>query len=185
MLYRFKKRSEKDLLIAFQNGAEWAFSEIYVQYEKPIIRFITDRVGDPEVARDIAQETFLKVHRFRSSYQPDHPFPTWLWTIARNTITDWYRRQKPEDHQGEEFEVQSPHPNAEAILARKFDRRALRRLMKSLTSLQRRVIWFRVIHQLPYQEISKKMGLSLSAVKCLAYRSKRVLKDMGYVTAFA
>jgi DNA-directed RNA polymerase specialized sigma24 family protein len=55
---------------------------------------------------------------------------------------------------------------------RKDERRNYIKMMRSLTRMQKRVLWMRVIHQLSYEEISRKLGMSLSAVKNLAYRAR-------------
>jgi DNA-directed RNA polymerase specialized sigma24 family protein len=58
--------------------------------------------------------------------------------------------------------------------------------MRQLTRMQKRVLWMRVIHQLSYEEISKTLGMSLSAVKNLAYRARIGLTDgMGDLTSFS
>jgi RNA polymerase sigma factor (sigma-70 family) len=72
-------------------------------------------------------------------------------------------------------EVPCLRPCAESRIIRKDDRRTYLKMLRSLTRMQKRVIWMRVIHQLSYEEISKKLDMSLSAVKNLAYRAKRTL----------
>ncbi len=213
MLYRFKKRkSESDgsslecisggakkvlpkaLFEAFKKGEEWAFSKIYLIYKNPILRYVSQRVGDQEIVNDLGQEIFLKAHRFRSSYQSQYTFSTWLWTIARNTVSDWYRKHSrgewmessnPEDSLFFEEKFSTPEPNAEILLEREAERQGFMQLLEKLTDLQKKVLWMRVIHQLSYQEIAKKLGLSLSAVKCLVYRSKKALSEMGCSPVFA
>ena len=51
-------------------------------------------------------------------------------------------------------------------------------MLKVLTPLQKKVIWLRIIHQLSFDEISAKLGLSLTAVKNLAYRAKLSLQQI-------
>lgn len=191
---------KKDLLEAFQRGEEWAFGEIYARYHKPTLKYVSKRIDDSEAVQDLTQEIFLKIHRFRESYDLDARFESWFWTVAKNTVVDWHRKynlgeaseisqaQEPDEYtQGYAIvdRLACPLPDAEYRVLQKANRKMLRTLMKQLTSLQRRVIWLRVIHQLSYQEISKRLGLSLSAVKCLAYRSRQVIREMGHVPSFA
>lgn len=198
-LERWKNPGKKpgkcpDPIEAFRSGEEWAFSEIYQKYEKPILKYVTDKVRAPDIAQELVQEVFIKVHRFRDSYQPQYAFSTWLWTIARNVVSDWYRAARPEQHltslpEDENFAFEERIPDtrlgAHDLLELKHMRRVLKTLFKKLTAPQRRVIWLRVIHQLSYDEISKQMGLSLSAVKCLAYRSKAALSELGHSPVWA
>ena len=62
-------------------------------------------------------------------------------------------------------------------MIRKDERRNMLKLMRSLTRMQKRVLWLRIIHQLSYEEISRNLGMSLSAVKNLAYRAKLSLTE--------
>jgi len=191
--YLLRKKKKSVLVQAFQEGENWAFEKIYSQYQKRVLRFVSQKIKNQEAAQDITQEIFLKVYRFRENYQPELPFQSWLWTISRNTVFDWLRKNKSENsidistHEGEtriEEQLPSPHPNAEALLEEISDRQLLNKMLGRLTELQRKVICMRLIQQLSYQEIAKNLGLSLSAVKCLMYRSKRFLAEAGYAVAF-
>jgi RNA polymerase sigma-70 factor (ECF subfamily) len=190
----FPKNRKLDLIDAFRKGEEWAFSKLYARYQKPILKYVSQRVKDQEQVQDIVQEIFLKVHRFRDSYQKQYAFSTWLWTIAKNTISDWLRKNQNgemEFSSGQdgflvEDEIPSMVPNAETLLLQVSEKKKIERLLGKLTDLQRKVITLRMIHHLSYQEIAKNLGLSISAVKCLVYRSKQALTQAsGDVIAFA
>lgn len=162
------------------------FTEIHERYRRPILKYVFQRVKDREVAQEIVQEIFLKAFRFRASYRPQYALSTWLWTIAKNTVSDWHR--KHEDERSSEtclLEPVSAEPDAESLFEEASRKKALAVCLGKLTDLQKKVIVLRVIHQLSYAEISRNLGMSISAVKCLAYRSKQALSQMGYSPAFA
>lgn len=154
------------------NNGHDAFAKVYRKFSSPLRQYVRSKISDPEVAEELTQEVFLKAYRFRDSYQERYAVSTWLWTIARNTVTDHLRGLKPEgtDHLTEELPC--ARPCAESVVIRKDDRKTYLRMLRSLTRMQKRVIWMRVIHQLSYEEISKRLNMSLSAVKNLAYRGK-------------
>jgi RNA polymerase sigma factor (sigma-70 family) len=169
------------LLQAFRNGEDWAFAKIFSRFHRPILRYVEQKVRDEEVAQELVQETFLKIYRHREAYRPEYAFSTWLWTIARNTVLDWNRRGKLESTVDGpvslEESVASPLPNAQMLMELSADRRQLRRVFGRLTGLQRKVIWMRLIHQLSYAEIARRLRITPTAVKCLAYRSKLALRE--------
>ena len=181
----FSKKKTKSFITEFKSGNEEAFAKLYKRFHKPILRFVQSKISDDEVASELTQEVFIKVFRFRESYQEQYALSTWLWTIARNTISDHLRGKKihlESDLPGSEpamtlEEIPSPQKNAEALVIKKDQRRSFLGLMKSLTRPQKRVLWLRAVHQLSFPEISKRLGLSLSAVKNLAYRAKLTLSD--------
>lgn len=173
------------LAVAFKEGDEWAFAKIHSQFRKQILRFVSQKISDPEVAEDITQEIFIKVHRFRGIFDPQCALSPWIWTIARNSVTDWLRRQMAESqglapgvHDAESVDQVACHgPDPERLLTEKSMRQALSWQLGRLSALQRKVLQMRLIQQLSYQEISRTLGISISAAKCLMYRAKLVLAE--------
>jgi RNA polymerase sigma-70 factor, ECF subfamily len=189
MKFVFKRwrRSER-LFNEFQAGDEAAYSRIYTRYKRPIQRYVSARIRDPQVCDEVTQEIFLKVHRFRDSYQGEYAFSTWLWTIARNTIADHLRKRTDakRDYEYEMDEAPSLEAGAAELSELKDQRRMLFKVARALTRAQRRVLWFRIVRQLSFPEIANRLGLSVAAVKNLAHRAKQSLsQELGVVPTFA
>lgn len=73
------------------------FSGLYDKYYNPIFRFIYQRVESTEQAAEVCSQTFLKAMSCLSQYKDKGlPFSSWLYTIARNEVNMFYRRQKSE-----------------------------------------------------------------------------------------
>lgn len=161
-----------------ESSAE-TFGRIYQRFRHPILSYVRARVQDQEVAEEITQDIFMKVFRFRAGYQERFAFSTWLWTIAKNTVSDHLRGRRDRsdqfDTEIQAEEIPCTGSNAESRILEKDERRKIFKKLRSLTRLQKRVLWMRLIHQLSYEEISKRLGLSLAAVKNLIYRSRQVM----------
>ncbi len=180
MFKELKPLKARKLVADFRAGSSEAFTKLHVRFSRPILRYVSGRISDLETAEEITQEIFLKAFRFRESYQERYAFSTWLWTIARNTVSDHLRSGKTEDPLSEPAQIEDmacDRPCAETSAIRKDQFRSLLKSLQPLTRLQKRVVWMRAIHQLSYEEISCKLGLSISAVKNLAYRAKLTLTD--------
>lgn len=167
----------KQWLEAFKRGEDWAFEQLYERFERPVRSFLSARVGDAELGRELGQEVFLKLHRFKDgladSCQSIESLSGWIFAIARNTAHDWFRGVKAEREmtrpilEDEDF-VAPELPD----LAELRDRRgALKSWLRGLTSRQRRVVWLRLIHGLSYDEIARKIGVSAGAARCLFHRA--------------
>ena len=76
---------------AAAKGDTAAFSELIRLYQEPVWRYLTRYTGDPHLAEDIAQDTFVKLHRRIGSYKFRSKFSTWVFSIARNTAIDSHR----------------------------------------------------------------------------------------------
>jgi RNA polymerase sigma-70 factor, ECF subfamily len=163
-------------------------AEAYRSLYRPLFRHISGKVVDPETAADIVQEVFLKAHRSRHLYRPEHAVSAWLWAIAKRLLVDHLRgkRVRPDtrevrgpDERAEPKsieEIPSARPNAENVLLSKDRRKAAFRLLRPLTRPQRRVFLLRAFRHFSYEEIAHKLGMSLSAVKALAHRARRTLE---------
>jgi RNA polymerase sigma-70 factor (ECF subfamily) len=160
-----------------------ALTEAYRRFYRPLLNHVRVKIADPETAADLVQEIFLKAHRSRHLYRPEHALSTWLWAIAKGLILDHLRGtlSRPSSARAEESapieEIPSGHPDAERVLLSKDRRRETFKLLRPLTRPQRRVFLLRAFRHLSYEEIATKLGMSLSAVKALAHRARRALGE--------
>ncbi len=171
------------------------FPQLYLRLKTPILRYVRRTIPDGETAEELTQEVFLKAFRSRDTYESERSVTTWLWTIARNTVCDWHRKHAGEpwraaSHSGEADEpvcetLPSPSPDAEALASRRSERKELKRQLRGLTRLQRRVLWLRIVRGFSYQEISARLGMSISAAKCAFYRARLALTAQAGELALA
>ncbi|MGN6483098.1 MAG: RNA polymerase sigma factor, partial [Thermomicrobiales bacterium] len=85
---------DHDLVQAARGGSGEAFDALYRRYAGEIEGFIAARVTDPELAADLTSQVFTKAFAALPRYQAGS-FRGWLYAIARNAITDTWRRQRP------------------------------------------------------------------------------------------
>jgi RNA polymerase sigma-70 factor (ECF subfamily) len=85
-------------MLAYVNGDEIAFENLYYRYEKPILNFINRMLMNSTEAETHCQETFFRVVRAKNRYEPTAPFKTWIYQIALNLCRDRMRRMKHRSH---------------------------------------------------------------------------------------
>ena len=89
---------------------------VYLKQMPRIYNFLRYRLHDEAIAEDLTAVTFEKAWRRRDSYQPNQAaFNTWLFTIARNSATDYLRRQKETVPLLETAVANTTHPLEETI----------------------------------------------------------------------
>jgi len=86
--------SDEALMLDVAEGDELAFNALVERYERPLLNFIGRYVGEYHLARDLYQETFLRIYRAARTYNPARKFSTWLFQIAANLCIDELRRRK-------------------------------------------------------------------------------------------
>ena len=77
-----------------RQGDQDAFGQLVLRYEQRLIRVIARFVSDQELARDLAQETFLRVYERLDQFDPSRRFGPWLFRIGVNLTLDYLRRRK-------------------------------------------------------------------------------------------
>jgi RNA polymerase sigma-70 factor (ECF subfamily) len=82
------------LVRALQGGDENALTELIQKYEQPLFRFICRYVRDEETARDLLQETFVRLYFNASKFKPLAKLSTWLHAIAANLCRDYSRSKQ-------------------------------------------------------------------------------------------
>ncbi len=81
-----------------RGGDRDAFGELVVRYEQRLIRVILRFVHDNELARDLAQETFLRVYERLDQFDPSRRFGPWMFRIGVNLTLDYLRKRKRRIH---------------------------------------------------------------------------------------
>ena len=85
--------SDETLMLQLAAGNEPAFEQLYARYRDALYFFIRYRCGNRAVADDLFQEVWESLFRRAAQYTVQAQFKTYLYTIARNRLTDYYRRQ--------------------------------------------------------------------------------------------
>src|SRR4051812_29307947 len=72
------------------------FTQLYTTEADAIFRYCFIRTSQREVARDLTQDTFMRLWNTLSGDKEIRNCRAFLFTVARNLIIDWYRKKKPE-----------------------------------------------------------------------------------------
>ncbi len=149
------------------------------QYEQPLIAFAARILGDPELARDVVQDTFVRLGE-SGPWQFESGDPAkWLFKVCRNRAVDLCRRTKRlsfVDQAELESEPAGGESPAEAV-ARRDDAATLLRLVASLPPRQQEVIQLRFQNDLSYREIAEVIGTSESNVGVTLHTALKTLRE--------
>jgi RNA polymerase sigma-70 factor, ECF subfamily len=111
-----------------RHGDHQAFALLVRRYERKLLRVLTRLIRDPEHARDLAQETFWRVHIRLDGFDTSRRFGPWLFRVAINLGLDWLRHRKyeppltasihrPSGNGQSTFDVPDADPRTQAELA--------------------------------------------------------------------
>ena len=151
-------------------------SEVVKRERSRLLNFIRRRVPDPGDAEDILQEVFYRLVEANRLLMPIEHVTGWLFRVARNRITDLFRKKQPEnfseiaiaDENGEDlpFEDLLPSPNAgpEAVYARKLLLAEMKQALAELPKEQREVFVAHEFEGRSFKELADETGVNVNTL---------------------
>lgn len=140
---------------------------VWDTYAQDIKRFILSKTKDESVADDILQETFIKVHTKLQTLKDDDKLKSWLFSVARYTLMDYFKTKKIKVELND-FEVTDTFENHEHT-----EKDCLRGILVNLPKKYREPIFLSDIMGLKQKEVAKRLNLSLSTVKSQIQRGRK------------
>lgn len=156
-----------------QAGTARCFDAGVLEFAPRLRAFIRRRVRNDTAADDLTQETLLKVYRSRATLRDEARLEAWLYQIARGTIIDHYRRQRPQEELPAALAGESPDELA-ALRARVMA--SMKRFLEELPEAYREPVRLAELDGLPLARIALRLNLSLTAVKSRVRRGRAMLK---------
>lgn len=156
-----------------------SISEVFEAYYERIFNYISYRTGNRYTAEDLTSQVFEKIVAKYHTFQPDRrPLEVWIFTIAKNTLTDHFRASQRHNTCSLEAieEKDSKQSGPEAAVINKESELSLIQALSVLTDKERQIIALRFGAGLKNVEIAKIMNSSESNVGVILFRSMKKLK---------
>lgn len=179
---------EKALIQQILDGDQEAFAQLVTAYEKQVYNLCLRMSGNPEDARDLAQEAFLKAWRGLQFYKSESSFSTWLYRLTTNVCIDFLRQKKRRPtvsltqdddwEDGQELDIPDAAPTPEERLLHQETGQAVRQAMEQLDDDFRLVLTLRVVEDLSYEEIAQVLDLNPGTVKSRLARARGKLRKI-------
>ena len=161
-----------------QNGsAEWV-RQALDRYEIPLIRYATRMMGDTDRARDVVQDTFLRLCA-ADQEQLNGRLAPWLYRVCRNRALDVMKkenRMQPTDTLKLQRHA-SPMPAPRAVAEDHETGHEVLRAISTLPDKQQEVFRLKFQAQLTYNEIMDVTGHSLNHVKYLMHNALKAMRE--------
>jgi RNA polymerase sigma factor (sigma-70 family) len=159
---------------------EAAFAELYDRHAPALAAWLRRR-SDPDTAQELLAETFAEAWCARRRFKPERGSPQgWLFGIAQHLLFGYYRRLEVEDRARRKLGVAALEPAAFDEADARLDAAALRaELAAALARLPdgtRQAVLLRVVEQLDYDELARRLGCSSPAARLRVSRGLRELR---------
>jgi RNA polymerase sigma-70 factor, ECF subfamily len=167
--------SDELLIQQFQEGDSAAFNELYQRHVGSIYRRVRFVVPEADV-EDVTQEVFLAALRSLPSFRGEAQFSTWLRTLTRNKVAEYYRK-RGRKQQAPEVPLSDTVPDRQRSAAGMEERIVLRNALREMPGQYQEVILLRFAEGLQFNEIASVTGQSLEATKSMFRRAMTALRD--------
>lgn len=149
-----------------------AFRPLYDFYYKPIFLFVHHRVGKKDLSADLTSQVFLKALQNINRYQfRGLPFSAWLYRIALNEVTDFFRRQSKHRYVTiEEEQLNNFHIELMDNFSIDHLHDRLEEMLQRLDSDELHIIELRFFEERPFKEMAQILGISEIYSKVKTYR---------------
>lgn len=173
-----------ELVRALQGGDDHALNVLMSRHKEPLFRFLFRSTRNETVARDLAQEAFVRAYFSIGNFRPRAKFGTWLFQIALNLSRDHFRSKhvkRASQHDplaaagGLEPVEPAADPSAGAVLAEKLD--LVQQAIDGLPLGLKAAFLLTVIEERPQKDVAEILGVTVKAVETRVHRARQLLEQ--------
>jgi RNA polymerase sigma-70 factor (ECF subfamily) len=169
-------------MASYQQGDAAAGGLLVDSLSPQFFRFFLGQARSRELADDLLQDFWLRIHSARHTYRPSEPLLPWMYAIARRVRIDQYRRSR--NREGREMQVEK-FPDVPAPEVGEAGNIDFETLLAALPESQREVIVMLKVSGLSVEEVARATGSSAGSVKQKAHRAYEKLRMLLGGTARA
>ena len=143
--------------------------QIFRAHQKEIFVYFLRTVGQRELAEDLAQETFVRACRAALLYRAEASIRTWLFSIARATMADHFRKRNPEVLQDPEDTV---------VVSGTEKRLEVEEALAALPLASREALTLCDVLGMPQEEAATALGIDGNAFRVRLHRARRRFREV-------
>jgi RNA polymerase sigma-70 factor (ECF subfamily) len=180
---------DRQLVDAAKRGDVGAFRELVIRHQRRAYAVALGMVHDPDDARDVCQEAFLKVHKNLATFEGEAQFFTWLYRIVMNLCIDHLRKKRGQQVEFDETQAQGDGDEGgiapvrtgfdpARALADKELRGQILRALDKLSPAHRAVLVMREVDGLSYQEMADTMKCSIGTIMSRLFHARKKMQTL-------
>jgi RNA polymerase sigma-70 factor (ECF subfamily) len=171
---RTAELTDDELMARIRKDDSEAFRQMYDRYKGQIFIYCLRMLNDRDMAKDVLQEVFIRIHTRRETYEPGTNFNGWIHTIARNLSLNARRDMKDHASFDEQmsYAAGDDHRRDDVAL-----REHLAEEIARLPEIYREALILREYEGYAYQEIADALGVAMSTIKFRIFKAREILRE--------
>jgi RNA polymerase sigma-70 factor (ECF subfamily) len=153
--------------------------EIYEELSPALYRYAVRLLGNRETAEDCVSETFSRyLHAIRNGGGPKENVQAYLYRVAHNWITDYYRRTRDATQPLDTEEPVDTSTNPSRVVVEEQERHRVRKALLRLPPDQQQVIALRFLDEMSHDQVAVILDKTVEATRALQYRALTTLRHL-------
>ena len=169
--------TDETIMIAVRNGNLQTASVLFERYNKRIFNFLATMTNDRDAAEDLAQNVFLRMIKYRSSFKDDSRFQPWIYQIARNVFSDYYQAHKNRSNNIDVERISDHLPDPEESRSTEEKEELLHMCMNRLTADDRELLVLTRFQHMKYEDVAVIMDTTVANIKVKVHRAIGKLRE--------
>lgn len=162
---------------AVKNGDLQQAAVLFDRYHKRIFNFLARMTMDRDMAEDLAQNVFLRMIKYRSSYREGNKFMPWIYQLARNIFSDHYQANKNKNTSFDVEKIGDTMADSEESKWQDDREELLQRSMARLDEEQRELLVLTRFQHLKYEEVAEMLNTTVANIKVKVHRAIGKLRE--------
>ena len=169
------------LMRAVQGGDLDSLGELFERHHRQVFHFLSRTTGDSAVAEDLVQEVFVRILKYRHTYDASRRFETWVFRLARNVRADHFRKRGPAvEAMDDEMDMPTADAGPAQQLEQQMNAQQLERALQRMADEPRDLLVLARCHGMPYDQIADTLGIEVGAVKVRVHRALKQLRAVFF-----
>ena len=173
--------SDEEIMIKVKNDQLALMKALFDRYHIKLYNFFLRLTFNEDVSKDLVQNVFYRIIKYRKSYNPDYKFRSWIYQLARNNFADHVKKNKvlfSDFHDMASIRTETGSALDALELTEK--KQALYEAMAQLPEDKREILVMSRFEGLKYEEIGQILNCSVGAVKVKVHRAINQLKEVYF-----
>ncbi len=167
--------SDEELMASYQDGSREAFEQLYLRHSGKVLGYLRSRCGQEQLAQDLFQEVFVKLHKSKHLYKTELPALPWLFSITHSVLIDGQRKtQRQKEVLGEDIESLQDEVTQEI----KTEPQDMTSWLDQLPAQQKQAVQMRFVEEKTFEDIAQHLGTTPMNVRQIVSRGVKHLKKL-------
>ncbi len=167
-------------MLSVKAGKTDQLSLLYERHKGPLYGFFYRLTSDRDISEDLVQNVFLRILKYKHTYNGQGKFTTWYYHLARNVMADYFKKNNRYQPMGDQdWSNRMGHEEtAEVQMTEVQDKEILQKAMKQLPKDKQELLVLVKFQKLRYEQVAEMMDCSVGALKVRVHRTIQELRTI-------